>query len=374
MTSLSEQQKREHYMRMAISLAMRGTGSVSPNPRVGCVIVDERGEKERVVGLGWHKRYGGPHAEAEALKKAGEAARGCTAYVNLEPCCHTGKTPPCTDALIRAGVARVVAGMRDPNPRVAGGGMEALEAAGIEVVHGVLEEECRWLNRGFIRRMTLARPWVTIKAALSLDGCMALESGESKWISGALSRQHAHMLRAENDAVMVGAGTVAEDDPMLTVRDVEGRSPMKVVLDRELRTPPGAKILHEGSCVFFTGPNPDPRKAEELTSLGAKVVSLPEEPDNRLPLPAILGELANFGVNRLMVEAGPRLVSSLIDAELVDEFSLFVAPKLLGRGLQMTRELSFAHMQDAISMKQVKIRQLGDDIWYEGVPSCSPAL
>lgn len=374
MTLLPERKMHEHYMKMALSFAMRGTGSVSPNPRIGCVIVDYSVEGGRLVSWGYHKRFGGPHAEVEALKKAGKDARGCTVYVNLEPCCHTGKTPPCCDALIKAGVSRVVSGTLDPNPLVGGGGKQVLEAAGIEVINGVLEDECRWLNRGFIRNMTLGRPWVTVKAAISLDGDIALGSGESKWISGPLSRKRAHLMRAENDAVMVGVGTVLSDDPMLTVRDVDGKSPIKVVVDRNLDTPPDAKILDHGGCIFFVGPSPDDERVNQLTRRGAKIVRETVDSDDRIPIDRILHELKNLGVNQLLVEGGGKLIGSFIGACLVDEYSLFIAPKVLGDGLRMSDNIVFRHMEETVSMKQVSLRRIGDDIWFEGLPTCSPAL
>lgn len=375
MTSLPRNKMHEHYMKMALSFAMRGTGSVSPNPRIGCVIVDySETESGRLVSWGYHKRFGGPHAEAEALKKAGKNARGCTVYVNLEPCCHTGKTPPCCNALIEAGVSRVVSGMLDPNPLVRGGGKQALEAAGIEFVNGVLEEDCRWLNRGFIRNMTLGRPWVTAKAAISLDGDMALEDGESKWISGPLSRKRAHLMRAENDAVMVGIGTILQDDPMLTVRDVDGKSPIKVVVDRHLDTPPDAKVLDHGGCVFMTGPSPDEERVNGLLRRGAKVIRQEVDSRERIPIDGILRELNKLGVNNLLLEGGSKLISSFINADAIDEYSLFIAPKVLGRGLRMSDDVVFNHMGETISMKQVRLRRIGDDLWFEGLPSCSPAL
>jgi diaminohydroxyphosphoribosylaminopyrimidine deaminase/5-amino-6-(5-phosphoribosylamino)uracil reductase len=247
-------------MRMALSLAYRGTGNVSPNPMVGCVIVDYGVEGGRAVSCGYHRNYGGFHAEADALRKAKQPVEGCTVYVNLEPCCHTGNTPPCSDALIGAGVSRVIIGTEDPNPKVRGGGIKRLADAGIEVETGVLEDECRWINRGFIRNMTMGRPWVTVKAAVSLDGDIALANGDSKWISGAPSRVRAHLMRAENDAVVVGVGTVLKDDPALTVRDCEGVSPLKIVVDRCLDTPLSAHVLDDGRCFFSPEETPARRR------------------------------------------------------------------------------------------------------------------
>jgi diaminohydroxyphosphoribosylaminopyrimidine deaminase/5-amino-6-(5-phosphoribosylamino)uracil reductase len=361
-------------MRMAISLAMRGTGAVSPNPRVGCVIVDESVDGGRIVSWGYHRRYGGPHAEVEALRKAKERARGCTVYVNLEPCSHVGKTPPCAEALIGAGVSKIVAGMKDPNPKVNGAGLDTFAKAGIDVEVGVLEKECRWINRGFIRSMTMGRPWVTVKAAVSVDGRMAIESGESKWITGDESRRRAHLLRSENDAIMVGIGTVLKDDPMLTVRDVDGSSPVKVIVDKDLRTPEESRVLEGGRCVFFTGPSPDRNKVDAFTRRGAKVIKQTEESGPYIPMSGLLGELCTLGVNHLMAEGGSKLIGSLIKSGAVDEYSLFIAPKVLGLGIGIADNISFGHMDDTISMKSMKVRKIGDDIWFEGIPACSPDL
>ncbi|MDR1514861.1 MAG: bifunctional diaminohydroxyphosphoribosylaminopyrimidine deaminase/5-amino-6-(5-phosphoribosylamino)uracil reductase RibD [Synergistaceae bacterium] len=374
MTLLVEQKIRDRYMRMALSFAQRGTGAVSPNPRVGCVIVDESVHGGKVVSWGYHRRYGAPHAEVEALRRAGGYAKGCTLYVNLEPCSHIGKTPPCTDAIIEAGISKVVAGMKDPNPKVNGSGIGALEKAGVETVVGVLEEECRWINRGFIRSMTMGRPWVTVKAAVSVDGKMALSNGESRWISGSESRTRSHLLRAGNDAIMVGVGTILEDNPDLSVRDADGSSPVKVIVDTELKTPEDARILGSGKCVFFTGPSPDENKVGALTKKGAKVIRQKEETGAHIPMDAILSELCALGVNQLMVEGGSKLIGSLIKSGTVDEYSIFIAPKVLGLGIGFGDSLSFAHMDDTISMKNMKVRKIGDDIWFEGIPACSPDL
>jgi diaminohydroxyphosphoribosylaminopyrimidine deaminase/5-amino-6-(5-phosphoribosylamino)uracil reductase len=361
-------------MRMALSLAYRGTGNVSPNPLVGCVIVDYGVEGGRTVSCGYHRNYGGFHAEADALRKAKQPVAGCTVYVNLEPCCHTGNTPPCSDALIGAGVSRVIIGMEDPNPKVRGGGIKKLTDAGIEVETGVLEDECRWINRGFIRNMTMGRPWVTVKAAVSLDGDIALANGESKWISGEPARVRAHLMRAGNDAIAIGVGTVLKDDPALTVRDCEGGSPLKIVVDRCLDTPLSAHVLDEGRCVFFTGRDSSEEKASALIRRGAKIIRQREDTGPHIPVDYILSEISAMGVNSLMVEGGAGLINSFVKSGAVDEFSLFIAPKLLGRGLSLSSNLTFDGMDGAISMKRVKIRRIGDDMWLEGIPECSPGL
>jgi diaminohydroxyphosphoribosylaminopyrimidine deaminase/5-amino-6-(5-phosphoribosylamino)uracil reductase len=370
---MRSRERDEYYIRMALSLAMRGTGEVSPNPRVGCVIVNEGRPGGEVVALGYHSRCGAPHAEADALRNAGGRARGCAVYVNLEPCCHEGRTPPCCDALIAAGVGRVVIGMDDPNPIVSGGGVRRLSEAGIEVTRGVMADECRWLNRGFVRNMTMSRPWITVKAAISYDGDMALLNGESRWISGPESRKRAHMMRAENDAVLIGVGTVLADNPALTVRDVDGRSPLRVILDRNLDTPPDSEVLKGGGCVIFAGRSADGERERALLDRGAEVIRQ-EKQEGRVRLAGVVSELASRGVNYLMVEGGPRVISSFINERLVDEFSLFAAPKILGRGISLSGEVILANMEEAISMKNVRVSMIGDDIWIEGVPSCSPAL
>ena len=361
----------ERFMRMAISLAERGTGSVSPNPRVGCVLVNEG----KVVGWGYHRRYGGPHAEVEALRMAGKRAAGATAYVNLEPCSHFGKTPPCAPQLVEAGVARVVTGMRDPNPEVNGQGLAFLENAGVETFTGILENECKWLNRGFIRAMTLKRPWVTVKAAMSLDGDIALSGGESKWISGPLSRSKAHLLRSEHDAVLVGVGTVLADDPELTVRLVEGKSPLRVVLDSQLRTPPQARIVGDGKCLFLASEEAIEDKAITLERRGARIRRVPSaEGGTRPSVEDILSALAAEGISSLLVEGGSSVISAFVKAQAVDEYSLFVAPLFLGRGLQLAGELSLDHMGEAIALSPARIKQVEGDLWLEVKPKCSPAL
>lgn len=363
--SLPQSKIDEYYMRCALELAERGT-ECSPNPRVGCVLV--RGGE--IVGRGWHKKYGGPHAEVNAVRDAEDAARGATAYVTLEPCSHYGKTPPCADMLIERGIARVVCGMRDPNPKVDGGGFAKLERAGIEVKSGVLEDECRWTNRGFIRRMTLGRPWVTLKAAASLDGKIALENGESKWITGPESRALVHAMRAGSDAVLTGIGTVLADDPQLTVRDAPGRTPLRAVLDRRLRTPLDAKVLDGGGTVIFTLDSAPKERAAALEAAGARVEYMPEDDF----LAAVLDKLCRDGVNYLMVEAGARVAGAFIKAGLCDELALFAAPKIMGRGLSFADGAAFDSMNEVPSLMIRGISRCGEDLLIKGVFSCSPGL
>lgn len=369
MTVGRQRETDETYMREAISLALRGTGATSPNPRVGCLIVRD----EKIIGRGWHAVCGEAHAEVNAVRDAGGEVRGATAYVTLEPCCHYGKTPPCADMLVEQGVARVVIGAVDPNPKVCGGGCSKLEEAGIEVVRGILEEECKWLNRGFFRRIKDKRPWVTLKLAATLDGKIALPNGESKWITGELSRRNAHLLRAENDALLVGVGTVLADDPALTVRDVPGRTPIRIVLDSALRTPLTAKLFeHEPErIVFFANAGVSSEKIEALQKRGAKVETVRDLHSN---LPYLLETIAGMGVNYLMVEGGASVAASFMRQGLADALSLFIAPKIMGAGRGFADDLRFGSIKDLIELKQCSTKPSGEDIWLEGVFACSPDL
>jgi diaminohydroxyphosphoribosylaminopyrimidine deaminase/5-amino-6-(5-phosphoribosylamino)uracil reductase len=322
-------------MAQALRLAERGLFTTTPNPRVGCVLVKDG----RVVGEGWHARAGEPHAEVHALGAAGDKARGATAYVTLEPCSHHGRTPPCANALIDAGVARVVAALRDPNPQVAGGGIALLTLAGVQVEVGLLEQEATELNIGFISRMTRGRPWVRLKTASSLDGKTALLNGASKWITGPAARADVHHLRARACAVLTGVGTVLADDPQMNVRDVgtgveNTRQPLRVVVDSQLRTPLDAKILGDGETVLVCV-QAAPARRNALLAAGAHILELPG-PDGRVPLRALMQELGARGINELHVEAGATLNGALLQAGLVDEWVAYQAPLIMGhqaRGL-----------------------------------------
>lgn len=319
------------HMARALRLAARGLYTTTPNPRVGCVIVQDG----QVVGEGWHARAGEAHAEVHALRAAGARARGATVYVSLEPCSHYGRTPPCAHALIDAGVARVVAAMRDPNPQVAGRGIELLTLAGIRTEVGLLEEAARELNIGFVSRMTRGRPWVRIKTAASLDGKTALLNGQSQWITGEAARRDVHRWRARACAVLTGVGTVLVDDPQLNVRGLNtSRQPLKVVLDSRLRTPPTARILQDGKTLIVCQ-QAQPERLEPLLAAGASVLELPG-PGGRPDLGRLMDALAQRGVNELHVEAGATLNGALLAAGLVDEWLAYIAPVTLGhqaRGL-----------------------------------------
>lgn len=346
------------FMAHALRLAERGLYTTTPNPRVGCVLAVDG----RVIGEGWHERAGEAHAEIAALKAAGTRAAGATAYVSLEPCNHHGRTSPCTDALIAAKVARVVAAMRDPNPQVSGKGIAKLLAAGITAQVGVLESEARELNIGFVSRMTRARPWLRIKIAASLDGRTALNNGVSQWVTGADARRDGHHWRARSCAVMTGIGTLKDDDPRLTVRDVHtSRQPLRIVVDSRLRITPQAKLL-DGGAVLVATATQDAAKARALEAKGAAVVVLPN-PEGKVDLLRLTQHLAGRGINEVLVEAGLNLNSALLRAGVVDELLLYIAPHLLGdaaRGMFDLGELD--DMKRRVQLDVQQMRMIGPDL------------
>lgn len=345
-------------MARALQLAERGLWTTSPNPRVGCVLVKDG----QIVGEGWHEKAGEPHAEVHALRAAGDKAKGATAYVTLEPCSHHGRTPPCAEALIAAGVSRVVAAMTDPNPLVAGKGLALLQAAGIETASGLLENEARELNIGFVSRMTRGRPWLRLKVAASLDGKTALNNGVSQWITGPDARRDGHAWRARACAILTGIGTVRDDDPQLLVRDVEtSRQPLRVVVDSKLETPLTARILH-GGPVLIVGAVENPEKMALLRSTGAEVQFLPNA-SGKVDLKALLESLAQRGINEVHAEAGFKLNGSLLREGLVDEFLLYLAPCLIGHeasGLFNLPELTRLDGKHRLQIRD--LRQVGADI------------
>jgi diaminohydroxyphosphoribosylaminopyrimidine deaminase / 5-amino-6-(5-phosphoribosylamino)uracil reductase len=335
-------------MRRTLELAAKGMYTTTPNPRVGCVVT--RGE--RVIGEGWHERAGSPHAEVLALR--GVDAAGATLYVNLEPCNHQGRTPPCVPLLVQAKVARVVAAMRDPNRDAAGGG-EALSAAGIRFEHGLLEDDARELNIGFVSRVTRGRPWVRMKIAATLDGRTALADGRSQWITGAEARRDGHRWRARASAILTGIGTVRADDPQLTVREVETpRQPLRVIIDSRLETPRDARILRGERALVFAG--------RDGALPNAEVLALPN-PQGKVDLPRMLEVLAQRGVNELHVEAGLRLNGSLVREGCVDEFLLYLNPSFLGDGAQGMLDLpALASLDARLRLRLLSLERLGDDL------------
>lgn len=342
------------FMARALRLAERGLETTTPNPRVGCVLVRDG----RVVGEGWHEFAGGPHAEVNALRAAGSEAKGATAYVTLEPCSHHGRTPPCADALITAGVARVVAAMEDPNPAVAGSGLARLRAAGIQVASGLMTAQAEALNPGFLKRMRSGLPYVRVKSAMSLDGRTAMASGESKWITSAPAREDVQRLRARSCAIVTGVGTVLSDDPAMTVR-LPGcrRQPLRVVVDAQLRTPPTARVLQGGAVLATLTRDTD----EALVAAGATLLPLPAK-GGHVDLEALLRWLAEQGINEVLVEAGALLAGAFIKAGLVDELIIYLAPKLMGHGARGLFELpGLDTMAKALPLTISDVRAVGHD-------------
>ena len=346
------------WMAQALQLAERGLYTTTPNPRVGCVVV-KAGEQ---LGEGWHERAGEAHAEVHALREAGIAANGATAYVTLEPCSHHGRTPPCTDALIAAGITRVVVAMQDPNPQVSGQGIARLRAAGIEVECGLMEAPARVLNAGFVSRMSRGLPLVRSKIAMSLDGRTALNNGVSQWITGAAARRDGHHWRARSCAVLTGIGTVLADDAQLSVRAVPTtRQPLRVVLDSALKMPLAARILQGGNVLIYTATR-DIAKIAALEKAGAKVEVMPAA-KGQVDLLACLKDLAVRGCNEVLVEAGRTLNGALLQAGLVDELVLYMAPQMLGdmaRGMAQLAELT--SLEQRVELKWLDVRQIGQDL------------
>jgi diaminohydroxyphosphoribosylaminopyrimidine deaminase/5-amino-6-(5-phosphoribosylamino)uracil reductase len=365
------------HMAWAIHLAERGLYTTDPNPRVGCVLVRDG----VVVGEGYHRRAGEPHAERNAIDAAGERARGATAYVTLEPCCHHGRTPPCTDALLAAGVARVVVGTEDPNPLVDGRGLERMRAAGVEVVTGVLEQQCRALNPGFDKRMRSGLPYVRLKLAASLDGRTAMASGESRWITSDAARRDVQWLRARSSAVVTGIGTVLADDPSLNVRlepaeipalcpDEPVRQPLRVVVDSRLRMPVDARMLPLPGATLVVTCNESPRDIARMTSAGAEVQLCPAAVGARADLRALMRYLGQRELNEVLIETGPTLAGAAMQAGVVDELVLYLAPHLMGdaaRGL--FRLPGLTRMADRLALTILDVRQVGPDLRITARPA-----
>lgn len=368
----------EQFMAQALQLAEQGLYTTDPNPRVGCLVVKDG----QIVGRGWHRRAGEPHAEVHALREAGEQARGATLYVTLEPCSHHGRTPPCAEAVIRSGVARVVAAMRDPNPLVAGRGLDMLRQAGIETQVGVLEAQARELNIGFVSRMERGRPWVRCKLAMSLDGRTAMASGESFWITGPAARRDVQRLRARSSAILTGVGTVLHDNPSLNVRsaelDVPGldesliRQPLRVVVDPSLRMPPDAKLLGlDGNALVVHGQSRGQASVQDFQARGIALLPL-EEQDGGLDLRQLLEELAARGCNELLVEAGAGLSGAFLRAGLIDELWVYVAPKLMGSSARPLFGLpEITSMSDSLPLELRDVRRVGQDLRLIYAPAVS---
>jgi len=350
------------HMAAAIQLAQRGLYSTDPNPRVGCIIADGN----KVIAEGWHIRAGEGHAEVNALSRARSKAKGATAYVTLEPCSHFGRTPPCAQALIDAGVERVVVSMLDPNPQVAGKGLQLLNEAGIKVESGLLEPQAELLNPGYLKRMRHGRPWVRCKLAMSLDGRTAMASGESQWITSAAAREDVHRLRAQSSAIITGSGTVISDNPSLNARctEAEQRSeqPLRVVVDSELKVSPQSAVFRQpGTVRIYTLADAAPNRKEALQNVGAEVVMLPAR-DSRVDLSAMLHELAESQINEVLVEAGAGLAGALLQERLLDKIIIYVAPKLLGdSALGLFKLPGIEAMSQSIELDVEDVRKVGVD-------------
>ena len=354
----------EEYMRLALRLARRGLGWASPNPMVGAVLVRDN----HIIGRGYHRRYGGSHAEINALQDASVAPVGATLYVNLEPCCHYGKTPPCVDAIISSKIKRVVIGTLDPNPQASGKSVRILNEHGIETRTGVLEEECRELNKSHFKYMTTGMPLVTLKFAQTLDGRIATAGGDSRWVSSEAFRKRAHKLRAINDAILVGIDTVLADNPQLMVRLVRGRNPARVILDSRLRMPLDAEIIKTGKAapvIIATTPQADGEKVSRLRELGIEVMVVQPDASGEIDLKALLQALGGRNISSLLVEGGARVITSFLRQKLADKAIVAIAPKILGKGTDAVGELDIARMSQALKMAFTRISRVGEDIVIE---------
>jgi diaminohydroxyphosphoribosylaminopyrimidine deaminase/5-amino-6-(5-phosphoribosylamino)uracil reductase len=362
------------YMRMALDLAAKWTGFVSPNPLVGALVVKEG----RIVGCGWHKAVGGPHAEVHALDEAGEQARGATLYVTLEPCNHYGRTPPCTKRILEAGVRRVVVAMEDPNPNVTGGGIDFLRGNGLEVTCGVCEREALRLNEAFIKFVRTGRPFVVLKMAATLDGRIATRTGDARWVTGKAARAHVHYLRHSMDAILVGAGTVQVDDPQLTVRFEEGHvpfngrpaDPTRFVLDTHLRMSPSARMLQQSSAAdtfIVCAARPKAANKERLIAAGARILRVPLQ-QGRVDLNALMIQMGIMGISSLLIEGGARVADAALKADIVDKIIFFYAPKIMGGddGVPMLRGLGPEQMSGCLGIRQMQVDMLGQDIMIQG--------
>ncbi len=366
------QQADSRFMKRALSLARKGLGRTAPNPAVGCVIVRDG----TIVGEGWHRQAGTPHAEVHALNMAGAAAQGADVYVTLEPCCHQGKTPPCCDALITAGVRRVIAGMVDPFLKVAGQGLQCLRQAGIRAEVGLLEEECRDLNKGFIKAVTAGIPYLIYKTAMTLDGNIATVTGHSRWVTGEESRRLVHRLRTHCDAVMVGVDTVIADNPQLTVRHVKGRDPIRVIVDTRLRTPESVNVLkqQDSARTIIATCETDTTIHQRYQAQGVTILVC-REYDGRVEMRDLLHKLAGLGIHSVLLEGGSRLAGDLLQHGLIDECIFFYAPKVVGNGFAPFALQGIATMDEAIRMKIRRVATCGDDLVVYARPEmlCSPA-
>lgn len=351
----------EYYMRLALNLARKGRGCVSPNPMVGAVIV----KNSRIIGKGYHQCFGGNHAEINAIHEAGKAVNGATLYVTLEPCCHEGKTPPCVDSIIKNNIARVVVGAIDANPLVCREGISCLTNHSIEVKTGVLEDDCRRLNETFFHFMETRMPFVTIKYAQTLDGRIATATGNSRWISSPASLKYAHRLRTEHDAILVGRGTVEQDNPELTVRLVRGRNPLRVIVDSALKVSPDARIFHNLSAaptLVATLRTSSDSGYKKLAAMGVTMLTVSADRDGRVDLKKLFKKLAAKGISSAMIEGGAQIITSVLKRNLANRLVTVIAPKIIGGGIEAVGDLRIRNLQKAKPLSFQKITKIGNDI------------
>lgn len=367
---MPDQSKKDiHYIRETFKLAQKGRGSTSPNPLVGTVVVKD----DKIVGSGYHRKAGEPHAEILALEKAGCEAQGATLYINLEPCAHTGKTPPCVNAIAKAGISRVVTSMYDPNPIVDGKGIAFLQRAGIQTTIGVLEEEALLLNEYFVKYTTTGHPFVLLKIAISLDGKIATKTGDSKWISSEEARMHVHRLRDEVDATLVGIGTILRDNSRLTtrLRGKKGRDPLRIVVDSLLKVPLRANIFMQESKagnIIVTTKNVSSKRKKEVLKTGCKVLTVDSLGKNKVCLRKMLVELGKMGVSSLMIEGGAEIAGSALEEGIVDKINFFIAPKIVGGRFAPgpVGGKGVVKIMDAIPLYRIRTKRFGDDTMIEG--------
>ena len=360
------QEVDEYYMSQALHLARRGAGKVSPNPMVGTVIV--RGGE--IIGRGYHRYFGGKHAEIEAIEDAGGRVEGATMYVTLEPCCHWGKTPPCLDALLSHRIGRVVIGVEDPNPEVRRKSIEALKKSGVDTEVGVLEGECYDLNRPYFKYMKTGLPFITVKFAQTLDGRIASASGDSRWISSGPSLKLAHRLRCHHDSVMVGIGTILTDNPSLTVRRVKGRSPVRLILDGKLRIPLRAEILkgqNVSPTMVITTPQADKKKLSSLKDKGIEVLTIREDGRGEVDLKELLFCLGRRNISSILVEGGSEVITSFFREGLVDRVVAIIAPKIMGRGVEAVGDLGIGDVNHTLKLPFMKTYRRGEDLVIEAI-------
>ena len=348
-------------MHLALKLARKGKGSVSPNPLVGAIIV----KNSRIIGQGYHKQYGGPHAEVNAIKNAGEAVDGATLYVTLEPCCHEGKTPPCVESIVRNKFRKVVIGTIDANPLVSRKGLDYLQNRGIEVITGVLEDECRSINEIFFHYMETGMPFVTVKYAETFDGRIATTNGQSQWISSPASLKFAHKLRALHDAVLVGTQTVIKDDPELTVRHIRGRNPLRVIVDSSLKIPLQAKILKNHSdskTLIATTKTVNDPQFQRLADSGVEIIPIDADSQGKVDLKKLLRILAARGISSVLVEGGAQIITSVLKNNLATRLVTIIAPKIIGKGIEAVGDLEIDDLKFAKKISFEKIKRIGPDI------------